>query len=136
MMLLRILIAALPLLGLDQMETCLPACLHACQVAVAICLSAIASLLIASRKWRFIVLTTTLQGALVPFYIGIYLAMLSPIVTFGTLLALGTLLACIRAVLHSVEVRYTSQKPRSRLSQALQGDSKGFICFSLPGAVF
>ena len=61
-----------------------------------IALIAVNACIMSNRKSRFIALTTTLQIALMPFYIGIYLAVISPTVTLGLCLALGTLMSCIR----------------------------------------
>ena len=55
------------------------------------------ALITASRRSRFVILTSTLQLALLPCYIGIYLALISPTVTCSLILALGALWVCIRA---------------------------------------
>ena len=65
-------------------------------LASVIALISVNACIMSNRKSRFIALTTTLQIALMPFYIGIYLAVISPTVTLGLFLVLGTLMACIR----------------------------------------
>ena len=81
---------------------------HFCLASVVACIwVCFASLVIASRKLRFIVLTTTLQVALVPFYMGMYLAVMSPAVTFGTLLG------CIRCSVY-LSLRHCLHSTRGR----------------------
>lgn len=79
----------------------------------------LAVLCLQRRKGRFVFLTTTLQLALLPSYIGIYLALISPIVTCFLFLALGTLLAFIRGSIY-VSIRMCGRSThvrRRRLSR-------------------
>jgi uncharacterized membrane protein YdbT with pleckstrin-like domain len=55
----------------------------------------------ANRKSRFVFLTSTLQLALLPCYIGIYLALFSPVVICILILALGALWAFIRGSIYA-----------------------------------
>ena len=66
-------------------------------VALAFALLLSSALSTANRKSRFVILTSTLQLALLPCYIGIYLVLISPIVTCSLILALVALWVCIRA---------------------------------------
>jgi len=88
-------------------------------VAAVTVLLTIFGCIMANRKSRFVFLTTTLQLALLPAYIGIYLALISPIVSCFLFLALGTLLAFIRGSIY-VSIRMCGRSThvrRRRLSR-------------------
>ena len=86
-------------------------------LASAIALISVNACIMSNRKSRFIALTTTLQIALMPFYIGIFLAVISPSVTVPLVfccVALRLLLRFYCASLQTVEVLYSAAATRSR----------------------